>query len=584
MSRNKGLTEEDLELLLNESGSDYVPSDIEEDGYSSESEGEILDLREEVDVEQNSDNLPGPSTNQPGTSTHQIKGRNKKTNKPKINISWKSDNNFTPKDMSFDKFNSGVADHLQLDENSVELDYFKIFFDEDLLRAISKETNKYAKSLRDDVHLVSFSRWVDRDVSEMYQFFALCILMGLVEKGSLKDYWSTNPAIGTPFFRKICSRDNFLQTLYALHFADNQTMDKTDPLRKIRPIVDSMQTKFSNSFYPFQDLAIDESLILWKGRLVFKQYIPSKRHRFGVKLFEICDSETGYILGFIVYTGASTAIERTEKFGISGDIVLTLMKPYLNKNHILYVDNWYTSPILFKHLLEQQTGACGTVNPNRKGMPVFEQVEKGQCSAVHVKPLKWSDKRYVHMLTTVFTANQKDTGEIHFKTGESIINPECIIEYNNKMGAIDKADMQVSFVGCARKSLKWYKKVFFHLIDLSLYNSYVMFQVKTGEKPSFSDFRLKIVTQIIEQYAKKPSTMPRPPTIDNPIWLTQRHFPSPIPQTAAQGTRTQRRCHVCSNTKLQKRKRKDVKFMCVECDVPLCVHPCFADFHTKKKY
>jgi hypothetical protein len=115
--------------------------------------------------------------------------------------------------------------------------------------------------------------------------------MGLVEKGSLKDYWSTNPAIGTPFFRKICSRDNFLQTLYALHFADNQTMDKTDPLRKIRPIVDSMQTKFSNSFYPFQDLAIDENLILWKGRLVFKQYIPSKRHRFGVKLFEICDSD-----------------------------------------------------------------------------------------------------------------------------------------------------------------------------------------------------------------------------------------------------------------------------------------------------
>jgi hypothetical protein len=232
-------------------------------------------------------------------------------------------------------------------------------------------------------------------------------------------------------------------TLYALHFADNQTMDKTDPLRKIRPIVDSMQTKFSNSFYPFQDLAIDESRILWKGRLVFKQYIPSKRHRFGVKLFEICDSETGYILGFIVYTGASTAIERTEKFGISGDIVLTLMKPYLNKNHILYVDNWYTSAILFKHLLEQQTGACGTVKPNRKGMPVFEQVEKGQCSAVHddnLLTLKWSDKRYVHMLTTVFTANQKDTGEIHFKTGEPIIKPECIIEYNNKMGAIDKAD------------------------------------------------------------------------------------------------------------------------------------------------
>jgi hypothetical protein len=43
----------------------------------------------------------------------------------------------------------------------------------------------------------------------------------------------------------------------------NQTINKTDPLRKIRPIVNSLKTKFSNSFYPFQDLAIDESLILW---------------------------------------------------------------------------------------------------------------------------------------------------------------------------------------------------------------------------------------------------------------------------------------------------------------------------------
>jgi hypothetical protein len=47
--------------------------------------------------------------------------------------------------MPFDKFNSDVADHLQLDEHSVELDYFKIFFDEHLLCAVSKETNQYAK-------------------------------------------------------------------------------------------------------------------------------------------------------------------------------------------------------------------------------------------------------------------------------------------------------------------------------------------------------------------------------------------------------------------------------------------------------
>lgn len=105
--------------------------------------------------------------------------------------------------------------------------------------------------------------------------------------------------------------------------------------------------------------------------------------------------------------------------------------------------------------------------------------------------------RNVHMLTSVYTANQKETGKKHFRTGEPIKKPECVIEYNNKMGAVDKVDMQISFVECVRKSVKWYKKVFFHILDLVLYNSYVLFQVKTGKKPSFADFRLKVVTQII---------------------------------------------------------------------------------------
>lgn len=104
------------------------------------------------------------------------------------------------------------------------------------------------------------------------------------------------------------------------------------------------------------------------------------------------------------YTGASTEIDRTEEYGISGDIVLTLMKKYLKKNHILYVDNWYSSPMLFRFLFQSDTGACGTVKSNRKGKPIFGTLEKGQCEAAYCENLlavKWCDKRNVHMLTSV---------------------------------------------------------------------------------------------------------------------------------------------------------------------------------------
>jgi len=48
---------------------------------------------------------------------------------------------------------------------------------------------------------------------------------------------------------------------------------------------------------------MDESLTLWKGRLSIKQYLPLKASKFGIKTFELCESTTGYLWCFLVYTG-----------------------------------------------------------------------------------------------------------------------------------------------------------------------------------------------------------------------------------------------------------------------------------------
>lgn len=58
------------------------------------------------------------------------------------------------------------------------------------------------------------------------------------------------------------------------------------------------------------------------------------------------------------------------------------------------------------------------------------------------------------MLTTVYSGEIKSTGKINQKTKETILKPDCVMHYNENMGAVDKVDMQVRFVECARKSLK----------------------------------------------------------------------------------------------------------------------------------
>ena len=68
--------------------------------------------------------------------------------------------------------------------------------------------------------------------------------------------------------------------------------------------------------------------------------MTSKRHRFGVKLFVLCDCYTGFVLNFMVYSSKQTEFQMNKKLRVSGTIVMTLMKSYLGKGHAVFVDNW----------------------------------------------------------------------------------------------------------------------------------------------------------------------------------------------------------------------------------------------------
>lgn len=134
-------------------------------------------------------------------------------------------------------------------------------------------------------------------------------------------------------------------------------------------------SRFKKYFNPFQKMVVDESLLLYKGRLVFKMYIPSKRHRFGIKLSVLCDYDTGIVLDIIVYTGTDVDIPKVNKndpLGMSVAIIEKMMAPYLGKGHVLYTDNWYTSPALCQFLHENKTVSCGTARISRKFMPKFQ--------------------------------------------------------------------------------------------------------------------------------------------------------------------------------------------------------------------
>ena len=156
-------------------------------------------------------------------------------------------------------------------------------------------------------------------------------------------------------------------------------IERTDPnrdrLHKIRPLLDHLEQKFQEVYTPEAAICIDESLILWKGRLLFRQYIPNKRKRFGVKLYALCESSTGYMYKFRVYTGRDdpnhdldTDIQNdvpVAELLSSEKIVMWLVKPLLDQGYSVYTDNFYTSTKLANLLLTNKTHLTGTVRANR---------------------------------------------------------------------------------------------------------------------------------------------------------------------------------------------------------------------------
>lgn len=109
-------------------------------------------------------------------------------------------------------------------------------------------------------------------------------------------------------------------------------------------------------YYPDKDLCIDESMMLWRGRLSFRQYIQNKRHKYGIKFYMLTEP-SGLILKFAIYTGS------LGDFGGKGHVDKTvkhLLDDKLNKGHSVYMDNYYNSYDLAKFLLSNETYCTGT--------------------------------------------------------------------------------------------------------------------------------------------------------------------------------------------------------------------------------
>lgn len=169
-------------------------------------------------------------------------------------------------------------------------------------------------------------------------------MTSVVRMPSYRLYWADNTRFAP--IADVMSRNRFDTLRSYFHINDNTNILEInhvnhDKLFKVRPFIDSVKQNM-RKIETDEKCAVDELIVPFKGRCAMKQYVSSKPHKWGIKVFALA-SKCGIIHDFEIYIGKGTTKTNT-KLGLSGDIVIRLTEVIpKNKNYKIFIDNWFTS-------------------------------------------------------------------------------------------------------------------------------------------------------------------------------------------------------------------------------------------------
>ncbi|KAJ8945521.1 hypothetical protein NQ314_009196 [Rhamnusium bicolor] len=183
------------------------------------------------------------------------------------------------------------------------------------------------------------------------------------------------------------------------------------------------------------------------GRLVMRQYIKNKRHRYGIKLFKLCSSG-GFTYSMQTYAGKNLELQKTTPTSM----VMNLCQPILNYGQTVITDNWYINVELAHAIVPTQ---------NRIGNIKYE--------------------------------------------------PQMVPDYNAGKSAVDLLDQMTAYQSPLRKSLKWYRKLAIEIIlYTAIVNAWIIYKGVTKEQMSILNFRKRVTYNLCKSIPIEDLVEPMP--------------------------------------------------------------------------
>uniref|UniRef100_UPI003AAEECD7 piggyBac transposable element-derived protein 4-like n=1 Tax=Centroberyx gerrardi TaxID=166262 RepID=UPI003AAEECD7 len=436
---------------------------------------------------------------------------------------------------------------------------FDLFMTEKIIQLLLDMTNLQGRR--------SVTDWKDIDATDMQAYIGLLILAGVYRSRneSTRSLWDGHT--GRAIFRATMSHHTFSLISSNLRFDDRLTRParhlKHDRLAAFRTIWEKWVHRLPLLFNPGRDVCVDEQLVPFRGRCRFRQYVPRKPAKYGIKIWVACDVVTSYAWKMQIYTGKSDGSPEVNQ---GKRIVLDLTEGL--QGNTVTCDNFFTSYALAEELLRRKVALVGTIRKNRPELP--PQLLRTKQRAPRSSLFAFTK---THTAASYIPKQGKNVLLLSTKHREPAVSdaehqkPAIITDYNRCKGGVDNLDKVVGTYSCRRRTCRWPLVLFYNILDVSAYNAFVLWaavdpswnQAKTFKRRLFME---ELGKTLVSPQVLRRERLPRTPAAAAMVADLQDSGDNPVPD----GTDGKRRrwCEFCTG------KKKKTATTCIKCSKYTC--------------
>ncbi|KAL0869459.1 hypothetical protein ABMA27_007691 [Loxostege sticticalis] len=440
---------------------------------------------------------------------------------------------------------------------------WKSLINDEILQEIHRWTNvKLAKSRaaategKDEFH--------DLDMTELLSFIGVLVYSALFKcNNEAADVIFATDGTAIDIFKCIMSKDRFANLLKCVRIDGSDSKEAKRENCKLAAISKIFQMFINNcqSLYTTgKHVTVDEvSIPFNEDPPACLTHHRRKCEKLGFQIMCLCDAKTGYFYNGYIFKGADSdsegMIEDEKMYSVPTRSVLRLSRPLNGTGRSVTCDKCFTSIELIEALNKNGLSCVGAVKKSMKEVPSIFLPSRA-------RPKGSTLYAFTDQITLVSHVPKKGkavivASSLHHDEDKS----EIIFCLESTMGGVARVDQKRDMYSCNRYTRRGSLAIFYWILDVSLINAHIAYEVYLGRKFKRDKFMKSLGwSLVLEQLQRRVFETQLP--LDLRMTMV-RVLGADMP--SALGSGETRRCYTCP----PKLKRKS-SYQCHECKKHIC--------------